>query len=237
MTSAGRPGGRRIGQRRLHRRRVRRAAHVPRRARRAGRGGATGDAREPRTDDDPAAETDSPARASSRRSANLIRRERIALIREQVLNAVAEPAINILSVVAPIISRLPHPVARRGGVGRPAASTCRRATSPVSRSAVHRRRADNQDAAVRSPARRADDDRPVHAGRHVLRRGPLRHGGDHGPRAVRSASEGFDEVLALEHEPPAPPAGRRSRTTPGRRSKAGAEVIDGTGRDAIEPGH
>ena len=46
---------------------------------------------------------------------------RIARVREQVLTAVAEPAINILSVIAPIMSRLPTPLlaavaGRAGGV-------------------------------------------------------------------------------------------------------------------------
>jgi len=36
--------------------------------------------------------------------------ERIALIREQVLTAVGEPAINALSAVAPVLARLPQPV-------------------------------------------------------------------------------------------------------------------------------
>ncbi len=54
------------------------------------------------------------------------------------------------------------------------------------RAALHRRREVGEDVAVRTGARRRDDDRAVHRGRDVLRRHQLRHRIGHRSRPVRA---------------------------------------------------
>ena len=105
--------------------------------------------------------------------------QRIALIREQVLDAVAEPAINAMQRGRAGVRAIAATDHRHDGIGRHRRRRPGEQRPRLSRSAVHRRREDAQDARVRSPPRRRDDGRHVHRGRRLLRRHPLRHRVDH----------------------------------------------------------
>jgi len=133
--------------------------------------------------------------------------QRIALIREQVLDAVAEPAINALSAVAPLFARLPQPVIdamASGGTGVDVQAS----NVPGFSEAPYIAGAKMLKTLAFGPL-------PGVAMMVVMfTEGGMCYVGVHYDTAsitepelfARCLREGFDEVLALEHEPPAPPA-------------------------------
>jgi WS/DGAT/MGAT family acyltransferase len=160
-----------------------------------------------RTDDDPAAGNRFAGARIVAPIGEADPAQRIALIREQVLGAVAEPAINALSTVAPVFARLPQPVIdamASGGTGVDVQAS----NVPGFPEAPYIAGAKMLKTLAFGPL-------PGVAMMVVMfTEGGMCYVGVHYDTAsitepdlfMRCLREGFDEVLALEHEPPAPPA-------------------------------
>jgi WS/DGAT/MGAT family acyltransferase len=130
--------------------------------------------------------------------------QRIALIREQVLDAVAEPAINAMTAVAPLFARLPQPVIdtmASGGTGVDVQAS----NVPGFPEAPYIAGAKMLKTLAFGPL-------PGVAMMAVMfTEGGVCYVGIHYDTAsitqpelfARCLREGFDEILALEHEPPA----------------------------------